>query len=216
MKEIEPVKTVTNTAASHGAWSPLAVLAGGSLLVTATSRTAFALIAAVSLLWVYGFSAYGFFLCGKLFSGRLRMSAFLLFEGFVSSLFLLLLWLLNPLLALETFFFVILAALCCAGSGQSGRFDEKTAREALTAGLKEALVLAGLCLSFALIREPLGSGSLSFPGGGADFVAIALFGKAFVPLRVFSVSGGGLILLGYCAALFRFVWWKKTGQEDNG
>jgi len=69
----------------------------------------------------------------------------------------------------------------------------------------EALCLGIILIAFSLIREPLGSGSLSLPGGPWGFFNI--FGENSTEpfaVQVISVSAGGFILLGFSIALFRF------------
>jgi hypothetical protein len=55
-------------------------------------------------------------------------------------------------------------------------------------------------------------GTLSLPGGFQGIVELfsARDPEAFVPLRILSVSGGGLLLFGYSTALYRYF------REQNG
>jgi hypothetical protein len=87
--------------------------------------------------------------------------------------------------------------------------------DALTRALLEAVVLGGLLVALALIREPLGLGSLSIPGG--IFGIIELFNYntgGIVPLRIISSSTGAFLLLGYGVALFRFYRNRIAGAEE--
>jgi hypothetical protein len=55
-------------------------------------------------------------------------------------------------------------------------------------------------------------GTLSIPGGFQGIIELYSVRDpdTFVPLRILSVSGGGLLLLGYVTALYRYI------REQNG
>jgi hypothetical protein len=112
----------------------------------------------------------------------------------------------NPLLILGTGFFLVLVPPCCLGSGFFEASESRPPGEVFSRALFEAVVIAGLILAFALIREPLGMGTISFPGGIQGIVEVfeAREGDSFVPVRFLSASAGGLLLLGYGIALFRY------------
>jgi hypothetical protein len=89
------------------------------------------------------------------------------------------------------------------------------AEDALARALLEALVLGVLIVALALIREPLGLGSLSIPGGTFGFIELFTYDTGgIVPLRIISSSAGAFLLLGYATALFRFYRNRITGTED--
>jgi len=127
-------------------------------------------------------------------------------------IFMLLVGLLNPLLILGTGFFLVLVPPCCLGSGFFEACESSSVEDVFSRAILEALVLAGIILALALIREPLGMGTLSFPGGVHGIVEVFNIGEEdrSVPIRFLSVSAGGLLLLGYGIALFRFL------RERNG
>jgi hypothetical protein len=79
--------------------------------------------------------------------------------------------------------------------------------EAASRALLEAITLSGITIAFALIREPLGLGTLSLPGGAQGVVELFNITRfdGFILLRILSVSGGGLLLFGYTAALYRYL-----------
>jgi hypothetical protein len=81
--------------------------------------------------------------------------------------------------------------------------------------LTEALVLGGLIIALALIREPWGFGSFSVPGGQQGITELFSFvGSRFFPVQVISSSSGGLLLLGYALALFRRLQ-HQHGESDG-
>ena len=69
-------------------------------------------------------------------------------------------------------------------------------------GLGEGLGFALALAAIALIREVLGNGTITlFPFGGFDGV-LEVPGLSANPIRVFGLSAGAFIVLGYLKALF--------------
>ncbi|GHV95705.1 hypothetical protein AGMMS50293_20250 [Spirochaetia bacterium] len=202
-----------NAARSHlfwGAFSPLGGLAGGGLLIMASARLAWALSVSGALLWVYFFSVLlsfpGSVGRGRKIYPRQGKSLVLIFlASFIGSIYLLLLWFLCPLAALEVFFPLCLTPLFCTGSGLFKRIEPLDLGEALFRAVSEALVVGGLLIVLALIREPLGFSSLSLPGSAQGIVLLFSFkAESFLPVRIIASSAGALLLLGYCAGLYRY------------
>jgi hypothetical protein len=94
---------------------------------------------------------------------------------------------------------------CCAGSGFFEEDETGDAGDIFTHVLMESAILSALIIAISLIREPIGFGSLSFPGGTTGI--IQLFGEEqgedFFPVRFFSIAAGGFIILGFISAIFR-------------
>ncbi|MDR1108036.1 MAG: hypothetical protein LBL19_03270 [Spirochaetaceae bacterium] len=198
-----------------GRHSPLSSLSNMVFLVIASGRTAFALIALGALLWVYGMTVIGACLGKPVFPKKGKPILHIFLSALFGSFYLLILNFLNPLLAMECTLFIILAPVSCIGSEIIRRVESMEAEDALARALLEALVLGGVILALALIREPLGLGSLSIPGG--TFGIIELFNYntgGIVPLRIISSSTGAFLLLGYGTALFRFYRDRIAGTED--
>jgi len=194
---------------SHAFWgshSPLSALTGAGLIIMASSRFSFAIVCAGALIWVYGLTALVFSSAREIIPLRGRMIILLFLSAFFCGIFMLLAGMINPLLILGTVFFLVLVPPCCLGSRFFEASGSKAPGEVFPRALLEAIVLAGLILALALIREPLGMGTLSFPGGIQGIVEIfeVREGNKFVPIRFLSASAGGLLLLGYGIALFRY------------
>jgi hypothetical protein len=188
-----------------GSVSPLGSLTGGGLLIMASSRLAHAIIATGALLWVYGLSALAAYPCPRIFPRQGRSLLLIFLASFIGSIYLFLLWLLVPLAALETFFIISLIPLFCAASGVFRRIESLSLGSAASRALSEALVLGLLLIIFALIREPLGFGSLSLPSGSTGMVLLFLFEDvSFLPVRLIAGSSGALLLLGYGVGLYRY------------
>ena len=194
---------------SHLFWgfhSPLSALTCTALVIMASSRLAFALVSTGALVWVYGLSALIFSGARSIMPVRGKMLILLFLSSFLCGVFILLVGLLNPLLILGTGFFLILVPPCCLGSGFFEACGSEYPGEVFSRALLESVVMAGLIIALALIREPLGMGSLSFPGGVQGIVEIFASQEegGFLPIRLLSASAGGLLLLGYGTALFRY------------
>jgi len=189
-----------------GAHSPLSALTGTALIIMASSRFAFAIICAGALIWVYGLSALIFSGARGILPTRGRMVVLLFLSTFLCGIFMTLSGLLNPLLIQGMGFFLVLVPPCCLGSGLFEASESEYPVEVFSRALLEAIVMGIIILALALIREPLGMGTLSFPGGSQGIME--LFNSrepdSFAPARILSVTSGGLLLLGYIIALFRF------------
>jgi len=198
-----------------GEQSPLSTFIGIGVVLMASGRTAFALVALGALLWVYGLTVLitstGKFLFPRQGRAALRLGL----PVFLGSFFLFLVSLLSPLLAMECGFIVILSPVICVGSGICERTASRSWKRATVRALMEALVLGGLTFALALIREPLAFGSLSIPGGSGGIILISDAAESvYFPLRVLSLSSGGFLLLGYGIALCRRLQ-SRDDREDN-
>ena len=199
---------------SHLFWgihSPLSALTGAGLMIMASSRLSFALVCSGALIWVFGLSALIFSTARLFMPARGKMVILLFLSAFLCGIYMLLMGLLNPLLILGTGFFLVLVPPCCLGSGFFEACESVSPDEVIARAVLEAIVLAGLIIALALIREPLGMGTLSIPGGIQGIAEVFDSGEgSFIPLRFLSASAGGLLLLGYGIALFRYF------RERNG
>ena len=189
-----------------GSHSPLSTLTGAALIIITSSRFGFALICAGALLWVYGLTALVFSAARNVMPGRGRMLVLLFLAAFFSGIFVLLASLSNPLLIFGAGFFLLLIPPCLLGSGFFEASESQSTLETVSRALLEAMVLSVIILGLALIREPLGMGTLSVPGGSQGLTEIFQFANnGFLPVRILSVSAGGFLLFGYGTALFRYL-----------
>jgi Na+-transporting NADH:ubiquinone oxidoreductase subunit NqrD len=82
--------------------------------------------------------------------------------------------------------------------------------------MKESLILGGIIVVIALIREPLGYGTLSIPfvGKTLHFLPDAI--RERTVLQVFSAPLGGFLLTAFLIAIIRLVSpLQVTKTEDN-
>jgi hypothetical protein len=182
----------------------------------ASGRLAYALVAAGALIWVSVFSALAAFPCQRFFPKRGKKLVLVFLSSLTGSVYLLLLCLASPILGMETFFLVSLAPLICAGSGIFERIDTMALDEGVSRAFGEALVLGVLIIAFSLIREPLGSFSLSLPGGVQGMVQVFSSGEeGFLPVRIAASSAGALLILGYGVGVYRYFKNKQGPLEKD-
>ncbi|MDR1586622.1 MAG: hypothetical protein LBS57_04115 [Treponema sp.] len=199
-----------------GAASPLAGLAGGGLLVMASARLAYALLAAGALLWVYGLSVLAAHPGALIFPKKGKNLILVFLSSFVGSVYLLLLWFLSPLMGMEVFFFVSLTPLFCIGSGLFDRIKSMDIGDSVSRALSEAAIPGLLVILLSIVREPLGFFSLSLPGGVQGIVLLFSFqGESFLPVRIIASSAGALLLLGYGTCLYRWLRSVNSPKEEN-
>jgi hypothetical protein len=199
-----------------GTFSPLASLTGGGLLVMATGRLAYAIVAAGALVWTYSLSALAFFPGRRVFPERGKNPVLVFLSAFIGSIYLLLLCFASPILGMETFFFVSLTPLLCTGSGLFERINSLDLDEAVSRAFGEAAVFGGLLIAFSLIREPLGYFSLSLPGGVHGIIKIfSSEEETFLPIHIIAGSAGALLLLGYGVSLYRSFRSRQIPMEKN-
>jgi Na+-translocating ferredoxin:NAD+ oxidoreductase RnfE subunit len=202
---------------SHVFWgnsAPLSTLVGLGFMIMATSRLAFAITLTGALVWVNVLTvliaSFGRPLLPK--KGQELIWVFL--AGFSGSLYLLLVYAVSPFLAMEITFLISLVPLFCAGSGICSRVLSLEPEDAILRAFLEALALGGILIALALIREPLGFGSLSFPGGPQGMAVLVFSEGLNFPVRIIAGASGGLLLLGYGLSLFRRFKARRSGGED--
>jgi hypothetical protein len=209
---------MNNSPQPHVFWgkaSPLAALSCGGLLVMASSRLAYALVTGFCLLWVNGLSIAVYKAAENFFPRKGKLLCEIFLASFLGSLFLLLLWLLSPLAALELFFVVSLIPFFCIASGIFVRAESLEMTEAVTRALAEAAVTGFLAVILSIIREPLGFFSLSLPGGQQGIIRLSFEGGSFLPIRIIASSAGALLLLGYGVGLYHYMRNKEAPKKKE-
>jgi Na+-translocating ferredoxin:NAD+ oxidoreductase RnfE subunit len=187
-----------------GSRSPLSTLIGLGLIIMASSRTAFALVTLAALVWVYALTALVFRLASQVLPKKGKDLTIITVSAFFGGVYYIIFCLISPFLAAETSLFIILTPVCCIAAGVLPRIETMSPKDALIQAAFEALSLGLLILAFALVREPLGFGSLSLPGGLRGTVEIFDNGKdTLFPIQIISSSAGALLLFGYGLAMYR-------------
>ena len=194
--------------------SVLTYISGAALLIMASGRLAHAIVTAGALLWVYSLTSLISHAGAKAFPWRLRSILIAFIASFNAGLYLLLLWFISPLCAMETFFIIALIPVICMVSGIFKRLETLSLNDAVSESCFEALSLGILLVIFALIREPFGFLSLSLPGGSQGMVFMFSFDtESFLPIRVIASSSGAFLLLGYGLGIYRY--FADVPKEDQ-
>jgi len=189
-----------------GSHSPLSALSGAALIIMASVRLSFALICGGALIWVFGLTVLSYSCASSILPTKGRMVILLFLSSFFCGIFVILTSLINPLLIMGTFFFLVLVPPWCMSTGFFEALESLDPFEAISRALLEAAVFSGIIIAISLIREPFGMGTLSIPGSSQGIMEIykGQNAETFLPGRILSISAGGLLLLGYIIALYRY------------
>jgi hypothetical protein len=200
-------------------------------MVISSGRIASALVCLVALLWTNALTLFVAGVGRKALPEKGREGVLVFVASFACFLFYFVLSLASPFQAMENAFCILLCPVFLLASGLYSRVQEYDTPEMVFQAVSEALVLGMLILALALIREPLGSGSVSLPslglvrliGGGlsqasdpAAVEPLPLESRFFLePMALLKLSSGALIILGYGVALYRHRRNLYTNQEDE-
>jgi hypothetical protein len=192
---------------------PFVPLSAVTLIVVATGRMAAALIAIAALFWTFTFSLLICYCLKKLLPESGRRFIVIMAASLVASFFYLLLYVINPVLAIESSLLIAITPFIYC----SYRFEKKDDRAALSEillpPLKAVFSVSILMFAFALIREPLGYASLSIPGGKAGIIELFNRDSNFpYAVEFIAASSGAFLLLGYVLAVFR----RINRERDSG
>jgi hypothetical protein len=154
---------------SHLFWginSPLSAFTGVGLIVIASGRITSALVCLAALLWTNALTMFAAGIGRKVLPEKGSDAVLVFVSSFGSFLFYFFLSLASPFLAMENALCILLCPAFLLASGLYSRVREYDTPEMVFQAVSEALVLGALILALALIREPLGSASVSLPGLG--------------------------------------------------
>jgi Na+-translocating ferredoxin:NAD+ oxidoreductase subunit E len=135
--------------------------------------------------------------------GAGRWVGALVVSSFLTASFELILLSLAPAASAALGIYAPLIAVNCLVLGRGQPERDAPVWRACLAGLGQGLGFAGCLVAIALVREALGSGTITlFPAAGFSGV-VAVPGLAADPARALGAAGGGLLCLGYLAAAAR-------------
>jgi hypothetical protein len=185
-------------------YSPVSSMSGIALLIIASSRFSYAIAAAGALFWVFILSVFINTAQHDIVSKTRHKMLNIMFSSFTGGIYFFLLYLLNPLFAMETSLICALVPVYFMGSKFSASLENLTVDEIFTEARREPLSLGVLTIVFSLIREPLGFAAISIPGGGRGITELfSAQDGYFYPIQLVSSSTGALILLAYIIIIFR-------------
>jgi hypothetical protein len=186
--------------------SPISSMSGIALFIIAGSRFSYAIVAASEIIWVSIISAFVNISPHGLRSKTKIQLLNVLISSFSGSLYLFLLYLLNPLLAMESYLICMLVPVFYVGSNFCIFLENSSADKIFQESLFEVLAIGGLTLVFSLIREPLGFATLTVPGGKRGIMELFnTKGLYPYPIQLISSSTGALFLLAYIMAMLRYI-----------
>jgi hypothetical protein len=175
---------------------------------------AYALTVSIGLLWLYLLTGLSLWFARHILPERGGSLVILAISCFIGAMYLWVHLLINPFLGMECFFPILLGPLIYTGSGTAERIRTMDLGDRLAASFFDALVYCGLSIALALIREPLGFLSLSFPGGSRGMIFF-FAGKTSLLYPV-SLSSGAFLLLGYGIVLYNVLRGRgNSGEEDE-
>ena len=201
-----------------GPYGPFSALTGAGLFVMASVRFSYAVVCAGAFLWVFCMTALVYYSAGKFLPARGRPVILLFLSSLLCSIYILLVGFANPLLIYRIWFFMIMIPPCCMGAGLFTGMDSEPKADILSRVWLEALSYGLILIAFSLIREPLGTGALSLPGGPWGFFEIFWIGggaSGFFPVQIISIPAGGFIILGFAVALFRAMRSRQSIAGDE-
>jgi hypothetical protein len=199
-----------------GRHAPLSSLTGIALLILSSSRTAYALVTLGALVWHHTLFILILNAAKPIFPRKGREITEFCLSAMVNTIYLLFIYLLNPLLALEVYLYCLLVPVHAYSSQLVSRLEGKNAEDAILRAVTEASSTGILIIALALIREPLGYGSLSLPGGSQGIVRLFVSRESpYYPIRLIVSSAGALLLLGYGVALFNRLKEIKSKTEQD-
>jgi hypothetical protein len=181
-------------------------MSGIALFIIAGSRFSYAIVAAGEIIWVSIISAFmNISPHGLRSKTKIRMLNVLI-SSFSGSLYLFLLYLLNPLLAMESCLICMLVPVFYVGSNFCISLENSSVDEIFQESLFELMALGGLTLVFSLVREPLGFATLTVPDGKRGIMELFnTEGLYPYPIQLISSSTGALFLLAYIMIMLRYI-----------
>jgi hypothetical protein len=192
-------------------------LTGFALIVSASSRLSYSAAVLVLLAGIYGITLTVIRFGKIIIPEKYRTSIIILILTFISSLFYLVMNMINPVSALELYVMVFLVPITFLSSQIVKRSDALSHGEAIVLGIKEALILGGTIIVVALIREPLAYGTLSLPFGGKPLNILPNSLRERLVLQTFAGPLGGFILTACLITIVRLILHQKDdfNQENE-
>jgi hypothetical protein len=183
-------------------------------LILASGRTAHAILILGALIWDYCLCTLVLNLAQPILPNIGKKWIHIFLASFFNAVYMLIFALTCPLLLTEQMLALLLVPIVFLLCRLPERIEGMRLDLAVLRALEEAALLGGIALGIALIREPLGFGSLSIPGGAYGIIEVfSSSDSEYYPIRIISSAGGALLLLGYTVSVFRRI--LKQLEEDN-
>ncbi|MDR1095152.1 MAG: hypothetical protein LBL31_02050 [Spirochaetaceae bacterium] len=204
-------------------YRPLTTFSAAALLVVASSRLAFAIIAIIDLTVVYLFTAlisetlkrvrifkhspHEIWLLPK--TNQKIVCLFL--SNFIGCLFFFALYCVFPLLATETIFITLFVPIFVYLEEAGEKYASLPPLHIVKNCFADSAFLGILVILIALIREPIGYATLSLPGGNSDIIELFNKDGSFpFTVEIISLSSGAFLLIGSIITILRIIDRRKT------
>jgi hypothetical protein len=205
---------------------PLTTLSAAALLVVASSRLAFAIVALINLVTVYLFTALISEALKKvrlfknsgheiwLFPKKNQKLADLFLVNFIGCIFFFVHYCISPLLAMETIFITLFVPIFAYLEDAGEKYADLPLLRVAKKSFFESIYLGILTIAIALIREPLGYATLSLPGGSGGIIELFNNENSFpFTIEIISLSSGAFLLIGFIMVVFRVLDRRRTERS---
>jgi Na+-transporting NADH:ubiquinone oxidoreductase subunit NqrD len=202
---------------------PLTTLSAAALLVVASSRLAFAIIAMIDVTVVYLFTALISEILRRVrifkqspheiwLLPKKNQKIFCLFlSNFIGCIFFFVLYCISPLLALETIFITLFVTMFVYLEEAGEKYSDMPLLHIVKKCFTDSAFLGILAIFIALIREPIGYATLSLPGGNSGIIELFNKDGSFpFTVEIISLSSGAFLLIGFIMTMFRIIDRRKT------
>lgn len=195
---------------------PLQSLSCAVLFIAASDRLSHALIVSLSVFLVYSLSPLFSGLGEQSVPGRVRIFIRVITVSAVGAVVARIAVLFWPVAANSLTLYLGAVPVCLLASGLLDSAEARSPLRSAAEGAQDALVVALLTVSLALIREPLGYGVLSLPARDGYLLLFRNDRLQAAAAHAASATAGALILLAYVLALYRCVRFRLYGIPVNG
>lgn len=193
---------------------PLPSLSCAVLLIAASNRLSYALIAGSALVFVYTAVSAILKLAERAIPPTYAILIRVVTASAAASVFAAIAGALWPLAVRDLAFYIGAVPLCLLSSGLLDRAARLTPLRTVRASAEESIGIACMLVALALVREPFGFGALSLPAKDGLKLYFSSEKAVEVSLRSLSAVAGGFILLGYFLALFRRIKSRLYGSPS--
>jgi Na+-transporting NADH:ubiquinone oxidoreductase subunit NqrD len=204
-------------------YRPLTTLSAAALLIVASSRLAFAIIALINLVTVYLFTVLISETMKRvrifkqssqeiwLFPKKNQKIICLFLSNFIGCVFFYVYYCISPLLAVETVFITLFVPIFVYFEETGDKYADMPLSRVAKTCFFESIYLGILLIIIALIREPLGYATLSLPGGNEGIIELFNKDNNFpFNIEIISLSSGAFLLVGFIMVIFRILERRKT------
>jgi Na+-translocating ferredoxin:NAD+ oxidoreductase RnfE subunit len=194
-----------------GAHSPLMSLTGIALIIASSSRLSSAILVFFVLAAIHIITLAIMYAGKPIIPEKYKTAITIMLVTFITSLFYLVVSMIHPVSAWELELVIFLIPITFLSSHLERKDHQFSPGEEIMIGAKQSVILGGIIVVIALIREPLGYGTLSLPFSNKtmNFMPEAIRERAV--LHVFAAPFGGFLITACLIALVQSIF----NQQDS-